>query len=264
MNFWGWAMDKKNNIEKIWKKYDKKKSKEDRDILIEHYIPLVKYIAGRVNMQVGQYVDFDDLVSYGIFGLIDAIDKYDLSSGNKFETYASLRIRGSIIDAIRKLDWIPRSVRIKSKQIEQAIIDLEQDLGRAPTEEEIAKKLNISSGEYEELARKANVSALVSLDEEIGDDTKETFSNIAIKSEMGLPEEEIDKTELKNMLVAALEDLNDKEKLVISLYYFEELALKEIAAVLEVTDSRVSQIHSKALMKLRAKLGKHQDILFNI
>lgn len=254
-------MDK---IEKLWEKYSTTKDKQIKDQLIVNYIPLVKYVAGKVSIQVGQYVEFDDLVSSGIFGLIDAIDKYDYRAGNKFETYATLRIRGSMIDAIRKLDWIPRSIRQKNKKIEIAYRKLEQELNREPTDEELARELEISVKELEEEMRKANVSALVSLDEERGDDGHSTLYDASSNNLDATPEDEYSKKELKEMLVEALDTLNEKEKIVISLYYFDDLTLKEIAKVLEVTDSRVSQIHSKALFKLQNKLGKYKEILFNV
>ncbi|MFV0440904.1 MAG: FliA/WhiG family RNA polymerase sigma factor [Lachnospirales bacterium] len=251
-------------IDDIWVRYSKTKAKEDRDELIVNYMHLVKILAGRMSVQVGQYVDFDDLVGYGIFGLIDAIDKYDYKQGHKFETYASVRIRGSIIDAIRKMDWIPRSVRQKRKNLDIVLAELEYSLGRTPTDQEVAEKLGIHIEEYNELLGKLNVAAVVSLDEHIGDSTSETFVNINATSELGLPENEVSKDELKKILIEALDTLNEKEKIVISLYYFDELALKEIAAVLGVTDARISQIHTKALFKLRGKLGKFQEILFSI
>ncbi len=252
------------NVDDLWLKYQKNKTKEIKDELIIEYISLVKVVAGRICMQVGQYVDFDDLVSYGIFGLIDAIDKYDFRPGNKFDTYASLRIRGSIIDAIRKMDWIPRSVRQKQKEIEWAFSKLEQELGRLPTDKEMAEHLDITIEEYDDLVKKSNVSAIVSLDEQISDESNNTFMDLSIKSDIGIPDEDIGKEDVKTMLVDALSVLNEKEKIVISLYYYDELALKEIASVLGVTDARISQIHSKALFKLRNKLGKHQDILFSV
>lgn len=252
------------NVDELWLRYKKDKNKEVRDELIVNYLPLVKILAGRVSMQVGQYVDFDDLVSYGIFGLIDAIDKYNYHQGNKFETYASLRIRGSIIDAIRKMDWIPRSIRQKRKDLDNAYSSLEQELGREPTDLEVSTKLNLTTEQYEELVKKSNVSAIVSIDEQVGEENSETFGNICLTSNIGNPEEELSKEELKKMLIDALSTLNEKEKIVISLFYFDELALKEIASVLGVTDARISQIHSKALFKLRNKLGKHQEILFSV
>lgn len=250
--------------EKLWKSYSKNKDQESRDELIVMYMPLVKYIASRVNLQVGQYVEMDDLVSYGIFGLIDAIDKFEYDKGNKFETYASLRIRGAIIDSIRKLDWVPRSVRNKNKQVEQVYAELEQKLGRQPTDDELAKELDISKEELDDVLKKSNITALVSLDAEVTSETSETFNNVVTRSEIGIPEKEYHDSEVHDTLVEALECLNEKEKMVISLYYYDELALKEIAQVLNVSDSRISQIHSKALLKLRSKLGPNQQLLFNI
>lgn len=248
---------KKNQL---WEEYAKSKSDKVREELILEYVPLVKLVAGRLNMYLGYTVEYDDLVSYGVFGLIDAIDKFDLCKGIKFETYASLRIRGSILDQIRKMDWIPRSVRQKQKQIENAIAKLEKEKGSNVKDSDIANELGITLDEYRGWESQTNISNIASLDEfmEQGTDgsVKEFRNNTYIE-----PEEAIDRTEVKKMLMEALELLTEKEKKVVLLYYYEELTLKEVASVLEVSESRISQLHSKALEKMKKYLGKYFEIL---
>ncbi len=252
-----------DNIEQVWRNFSKTRSKESKDILIIHYIHIVKYVAGRLAVHMGQYVEYDDLVSYGIFGLIDAIDKFDINSGNKFSTYAQLRIRGEIIDQIRKLDWIPRSTRQKNKQFETVYKELSDELKREPNDAEMAAALNLTLEEYIDIRKKTAVATVVSIDEPIGSE-EGTIGDTLVSKSKDSPESELNKSELKRMLVEALDSLTEKEKIVVSLYYFDELTLKEISGVLEVTESRISQIHSKALIKLQNKLGKHKEILFNI
>ncbi len=251
------------DMDKVWQEYQKTKDPMLKDTLIVEYAHLVKYVASRMSLMVGQYVDFDDLVGYGVFGLIDAVDKFDYDKGFKFETYAQLRIKGAIIDNIRKLDWVPRSIRQISKDVEKAYTTLEAQLGREPNDKELALELGVSDEEAKDLIKKASVSSLISLDEyteanngkvNIKDDANKGFS----------PENELGKKEMKLMLVDALNTLTEKEKIVINLYYFDELTLKEISKVLEVSESRISQIHSKAILKLNTKLGKYRDILFTI
>ena len=205
-------------------------------------------------------VEYDDLVGYGVFGLIDAIDKFDYGKGIKFETYASLRIRGSILDQIRKMDWIPRSVRQKQKQIETAISKLEKEKGANLKDKEIADELGISLDEYRSWEGQTNISNIASLDEfmEQGSESGvREFRNTVYME----PEESVDKAEVKQMLVEALELLTDKEKKVVLLYYYEELTLKEVSRVLEVSESRISQLHSRALEKMKKHLGKYFELL---
>ena len=243
-------------LEEIWKNYSETKSKQLRDMLIIYYSSLVNFIAGRLHIHLLKRVDFDDLVSYGIFGLIDAIDKFDYEKGIKFETYASLRIRGSIIDSIRKMDWIPRDLRQKSKMLEVAFEELTASLNREPTDEELAVKLSISLKELHSLFSKTSLVNLISLDE-YSDQNHEInlFSNIET------PEAALNKAGVKEILAEAIESLQENEKKIVALYYFEELTLKEIGEILGVSISRVSQIHSKTMLKLRAKLGKYQHLL---
>ena len=245
---------------KLWEDYKRTKDDKLREQIIVEYVSLVKLVAGRLNMYLGYTVEYDDLVSYGVFGLIDAIDKFDFDKNIKFETYASLRIRGSILDHIRKLDWIPRSVRQKQKQLDAAIASLEKEKGVNVTDKDIAEKLGISLEEYRNWESLSNISNIVSLDEfiELGTDggVKEFRNTTYIE-----PEESIDNDEVKKMIMDALELLTEKEKKVVLLYYYEDLTLKEVAKVLEVSESRISQLHSKALEKMKKHLGKYFELL---
>lgn len=248
------------NLDKIWKTYRQTKSAALKEKLILEYAPMVKYVAGRLVIHVGQHVEYDDLISYGIFGLIDAIDKFDIDKGVKFETYASLRIRGAIIDNIRKMDWVPRTMRQKNKEYEQVCTQLESELGREPTEAEIAGRLNLTVEEARELIRKATVLSLVSLDDYLEQNYESAFGTGSLED---TPEGYFNKQELHRMLTDTIEKLSEKEKRVVTLYYFEDMTLKEISSVMGVSESRVSQIHSKAIMRMQSKLGKFKSILFS-
>lgn len=243
-------------LNRLWSEYAKSRSIEIRDRFIIEYAPLVKIVAGKLSMYLGYNVEYEDLVGYGIFGLIDAIDKYDVDKGNKFETYASLRIRGAILDQIRKMDWIPRSLRQKQKKIDSAISELESATGKKPTDEEVAKHLGISDEEYMTWQGKAKVSNLVSLDEFVENAGEKSMESVKTTGKEQ-PEKVAEKNEVKRILMETLEVLTDKEKKVILLYYYEELTLKEISAILEVSESRISQLHTKALSKMKKKLGDH-------
>ena len=249
------------NKDKVWASYTMSRSPALKEKLILEYAPLVKFVAGRLVMHIGQHVEYDDLISYGIFGLIDAIDKFDPDKGVKFETYASLRIRGSIIDSIRKMDWVPRTLRQRNKQYEQTYLQLEETLGREPTEAELAEKLSLSVEETRDLMRKSSVLSLISLDDYL-DQNYETSFNGSMAAQVETPESHMDKQVLQTMLADAIDKLSDKEKKVVSLYYFEDLTLKEISCIMGVSESRISQIHSKAIMRLQLKLGRHKGILF--
>lgn len=246
--------------EKLWAAYSKKRDPAIREELIIEYVPLVKVVAGRLSMYLGYTVEYDDLVSYGIFGLIDAIDKFDYDKGIKFETYASLRIRGSILDQIRKMDWIPRSVRQKQKQMESAISKIEAEENRVATDEEIAKELNLSLDEYYNWQGQTKVTNIASIDEfvEQGVEVKAFDTRKYAQNE---PEHAYEQEEVKELLASSLEGLTEKERMVVLLYYYEELTLKEISHVLEVSESRVSQLHTKALQKMKKVLGIHYEIL---
>ncbi|MBO5485872.1 MAG: FliA/WhiG family RNA polymerase sigma factor [Eubacterium sp.] len=250
---------KESERKKLWDKYMKTKSPELREQLILEYANVVNLVAGRLSMYLGYTVEYDDLVGYGIFGLIDAIDKYDLTKNVKFETYASLRIRGAILDQIRKMDWIPRTLRQKQKRMDAAAAKLEAEYGRPATSDEIADELGITKDEYEGWKAEAEFTNMVSLDDylEQGSEGKiETFG-----SKFQQPENAVQKQELKEMLVEALKTLTDNEQKVITFYYYEELTLKEISQILNVSESRVSQLHTKALQKIKVHLGDSVDLL---
>ena len=248
---------------KLWEEYKKTKSLELRDKIILEYAPLVKIVAGKLSMYLGYNVEYEDLVSYGIFGLIDAIDKFDLGKEIKFETYASLRIRGSILDQIRKMDWIPRTLRQRQKKVDAAIKEIELNEGRVATDDDIAEKLGISKEEYTELQSQMKITNIVSLNEYMEQGT-EPVKDTTGKNKFDNPEEAIAKEELKERIKEALDLLTEREKKVILLYYYEELTLKEISYILEVTESRISQLHTKGLLKMRNKLGNYCDMLTSL
>lgn len=249
-----------DNKERLWIEYSHSKTSVIREQIIIEYVPLVKVVAGRLAIYLGNNVEYDELVSYGIFGLIDAIDKFDYGKGIKFETYASLRIRGSILDQIRKLDWIPRSVRQKQKAIDTAIKKLEAEIGPNYTDEDMARELGISEDEYINWMGQTNISNISSL-EDFMDQGNEVRSSSNPSYARIEPERVVEESELKETLARALEELTEKERKVVLLYYYEELTLKEISNVMEVSESRVSQLHSKALKKMRTHLGDNMALL---
>ncbi|MBN1897945.1 MAG: RNA polymerase sigma factor WhiG [Spirochaetes bacterium] len=249
---------------KLWQEYKKKKDEKIREYFVRKYAPLVKYVAGRMAVGMPHNADFEDLVSDGLMGLLDAIEKFEFERGIKFKTYAVTRIRGSIVDGLRERDWIPRSVRQKAKEIESTMVDLEKKFGRPPEEEEIAEAMNISMGEYKKIVREISGASILSLHEiwHIGSDDDEVPMIETIESPESLkPDVIVEKQEIKKIIVEALENLPEKEKGVIVLYYYEGLTLKEIGEVLNVTESRVSQLHAKAIARLRSKLNKLKYVL---
>jgi len=249
------------NEDDLWRKLVKSKGQdmELRDYFVMKYSPLVKYVAGKVSMGMPQSIEFDDLVSYGTFGLIDAINKYDPDRGIKFKTYAMTRIRGAIFDELRSIDWIPRSIRQQAKKIEQAIAELENKLGRTVEDEEIARELGISSDEFQNVLSTVSGTSMLSLNDIwfLGDDSDELSILETLEAPDNMnPDVLIEKEEIKDFIVDAIKKLPDKERKVIVLYYYEDLTLKEIGQVLDVTESRVSQLHTKAIMRLRGRLGR--------
>ena len=238
-------------MEKIWQEYNKHRSPALKEQLIIHYAPLVKYVAGKMQIHTGNNVEYDDLVGYGVFGLIDAIDKFDITKGVKFETYACFRIKGSIIDHIRNMDWIPRTLRHKNKQLEKITLAK----GREPTEQEIADELSMSLEDAAKFKQKADILSLVSLDDVL----EQKYELVANEKES--PEAQMELNEKQHILAQAIDNLTPNEKLVITLYYYEDLTLKEISKVLKVTEGRVSQIHTKAIGKLGIKLGRQKSDL---
>ncbi len=247
---------------KLLEEYTVSKDADLREKIILEYAPLVKVVAGRLSMYLGYNVEYEDLVSYGIFGLIDAIDKFDCMKEVKFETYASLRIRGSILDQIRKMDWIPRTIRQKQKKIDSVIRQIEQETGHAASDEEIARELGISDDEYLDWQSQMKITGLVSLNEymEQGSDVPQDYSRHTT-SHFASPEENVEKEELTKVLGEALALLTEKEQKVITLYYYEELTLKEISNILEVSESRISQLHTRALQKMKTKMGNYMGFL---
>ena len=251
---------KTTDKEKLWESYQKNPSPEIREQIILEYAPLVRVVAGRLSMYLGYNVEYDDLVGYGIFGLIDAIDKFDAAKDVKFETYASLRIRGSILDQIRKMDWIPRTVRQKQKKLDEAIKRVEMRTGKNASDEDIAKEIGISDAELTNWQSQLKITNIVSLNEYV-EQGSEPVMDAKHNTHFAQPEEQIQENELKEVLKSTLELLTEKERKVIELYYYEELTLKEISNVLEVSESRISQLHTKALMKMKKTMGPYMNIL---
>ncbi|NCN04209.1 MAG: RNA polymerase sigma factor WhiG [Spirochaetales bacterium] len=249
-------LTEKDELE-LWKDYKKTKNPSIRESLIKQYAPLVKYVAGKVAVGMPQNVEFDDLVGYGVFGLFDAIEKFDPEKHVKFKTYAVTRIRGAIFDELRSIDWVPRSVRQKGREIEEAVRKLESSLGRSATDSEIAKELGMNNKDFEKAMMKVSGTSILSLNDVwyTGDDNDKVSIADSIESPQNLnPDTIVEKEEIKRVIVQAIQELPDKEKKVLVLYYYEDLTLKEIGKVLEVTESRVSQLHTKAIMRLKAKL----------
>lgn len=251
------------SLKKLWETYARTKESKIKEQLIIEYAQVVKYVAGRLSMYLGSNVEFDDLVGYGVFGLIDAIDKFDLEKGIKFETYASLRIRGAILDNIRKMDWIPRSVRKKQKSIEAAHQKLESEFDRYVEDEDMAAELGITVTDYHKWQEQTSALMLTSLEDHVDKGGESKMEHIG-RSRFDQPEASVEKKELKEMLIKAIESLTEKEKKVITLYYYEELTLKEISHIMGVSESRISQLHTKALGKMRLTLGNNVELLASI
>ena len=247
------------DIERLWAEYKQEGRRELRDQLIVHYSPLVKYVAGRVATGLPQSVDQADLVSYGIFGLIDAIEKFDLGRGFKFETYAIARIKGNILDELRSIDWVPRSVRAKARALEKAYSKLEGELRRTPTDTELANELDLTDEQLQTTLGQISFTGLVALDEMLsgGGDRGEsaTLGDTLPDAGMG-PVAAYEVEEMRHILADAINRLPEREKTVLSLYYYEGLTLAEIGSILGVTESRVCQIHTKAVIQLRSRMSE--------
>ena len=226
-----------------------------REEVIHRYMHLVKYVAGRISVNLPPNVELNDLINDGVVGLIDAIEKYDDDRGVKFETYAITRIHGAIIDALRALDWVPRAIRQKAREIERTQHALEVDLGRMATDEEVAAKMGMQKREFEGLQQKVRGTSLLSLEEHLPNDRGSDIPLLdTLKGDDGDLGLDVEQREVREALIAAVESLSRQEKTVIKLYYFEGQTLKEIKSVLEVSESRVSQIHAQAVIHLRQKL----------
>lgn len=243
--------------EELWTDYRGSKDPAIREAFIRQYAPLVKYVAGKVAANMPHSVEFDDLVGFGVFGLIDAIDKFDPDKNVKFKTYAVTRIRGAIFDELRSIDWVPRSVRQKTREIEEAIVELESRLCRPASDSEIASSMGVSEDEFARTMLKISSTSVLSLNDVwySGDEADKVSIGDSIESPTSMnPDSTVERDEIKRVIVQAIQELPDKEKKVLVLYYYEDLTLKEIGQVLEVTESRVSQLHTKAILRLRGKL----------
>ena len=248
-----------DELQTLWRDYRRTRDQRVRDRLILNYAPLVKYVAGRLGSGLPAHVDEGDLVSYGLLGLIGAIERFDPDRDIKFETYAISRIKGSIIDELRAMDWVPRSVRARARDIERAIAELEARLGRAPTDEEIAGKLGVSQDELADSLTDISRSSIAALDElwtvsSSGGDQIALIDTIE-DTDAPDPQSSLSQTEMREAIADAIARLPEREKLVVTLYYYEELTLREIGEVLGVTESRVSQLHTKAILRLKARLA---------
>lgn len=257
---------KSGGVDHLWKEYRESRAPEIREKLVLRYVSLVKYVAGRLAIGLPPSVQADDLISSGILGLMDAIDKYDLERDTRFETYAVTRIRGAILDELRALDWIPRSTRQKARKLESVYVELENTLGRSATTEEVAKHMKLSTHALYGLLDEVRSTNLVSLDEYVQGKDGEGQTRLvdAVEDREGLdPSDRIDIEDLKEVMNGAIMRLPSRERLVIALYYYEELTLKEIGAILSVSESRISQIHTKAVIRLRSKLKSQMRALIS-
>lgn len=230
---------------------------ENTEQIVKEYSPMIKYVANRIALRLPPHIEVDDLISVGAIGLMDAIEKYDPSRGAKFKTYAEFRVRGSILDELRSLDWVPRSVRQKASNLDAVSSKLQSKLGRLPEDEEIAKEMGVTLEEFFKTLNETRNMPLLSL-EDLGiardsGDKQSLLDTLEGKGDVD-PQTQMRLTELKNLIAAAIDSLPEKERLMVSLYYYEELTMKEIGEVLGITESRISQIHSKAVYRLRTKL----------
>lgn len=243
-------------VQALWERYRDTKDPEVREQLVLQYAPLVKYVAGRVGVGMPSNVEHADLVSYGMFGLIDAIEKFDVDRGFKFETYAMTRIRGAIIDELRSVDWVPRSVRSKARRIEEAMQRFETRHSRSPSDAELAEELGVDDEELATMLSQVSLTNMVALDEalDVGDGDRIAVVDTLEDDETDRPEESFDEVETRQLLHQAIGRLSEREQTVLGLYYFEGMTLAQIGDILGVTESRVSQIHTKSVLNLRTKL----------
>jgi len=252
------TMAKNAALVKKYKDEPRRIEASEKDKLVLEYSPLIKFIAQKIAVRLPSNIELDDLISSGVIGLMDAIDKYDPTRDNKFKTYAEFRIRGAILDELRAQDWVPRSIRDKAKLLDRTMVNLEAELGRVPSDEEVAKALNVNIDEFHELLNQVRPVSLLSIDE------SQTFSNVDKKSILNIlegcklnnPFNQLNVKTVKDIVTQAIEELPERQRLVLSLYYYEDLNLKEIGKVLRVTESRVSQLHAQAVSRLRNKLAQ--------
>ena len=253
----GNALLEQKTEEELWDHYKRGRDPSIREAFIKQYAPLVKYVAGKVAVGMPHNVEFDDLVGFGVFGLLDAIDKFDPAKNVKFKTYAVTHIRGAIFDELRAIDWVPRSVRQKTREIEETIGSLEAQLGRTVSDQELAHAMGMSEDEFLKTMLKISGTSVLSLNDVwySGDESDRVSIGESIEAPTSMnPDVVVEKDEIRRVIIEAINELPEKEKKVLVLYYYEDLTLKEIGQVLEVTESRVSQLHTKAILRLRAKL----------
>ena len=237
------------DIEALWSSYKKEQDIEQRNALIEHYLPLVRLVAGRLAIGLPSHVDRDDLLSSGFFGLLDAIERYDPTRRNKFETYAGVRIRGAMLDYLRAKDWMPVTMRQRIRKYSDVSAQLASELGREATDEESRERMGIGEKEYRVMLRELGAATLIPLDDYLAGGGEKA-------AEDGGPSAQLEATEIKETLAAAIDRLPEKERIVVSLYYYDELTLKEISKILHLTEARISQLHSKAVFRLRGSLAR--------
>ncbi len=239
------------NLEELGQMYATEKSVTVRNRIAEYYLPLVRLVAGRIAISLPQHVDREDLLSSGFFGLLDAIERYELDRGNKFETYAGVRVRGAMLDHLRAKDWIPVSVRQNIKKYEKAVAHLEGELGRTATDEELAAELDLTIDGLHHLEGQVSAATIIPLEEYLRTDSPASMEDG--------PVEHAEWTEVKETLAAAIEKLPEKERIVVGLYYYDEMTLKEIAAILHLSEARISQLHTKAIFRMRGTLARMND-----
>lgn len=241
-------LETEQNVDALWERFFRNKSVENRNRLAEYYLPLVKMAAARIAISLPSHVDREDLYSCGFFGLMEAIDRYDLGRKNKFETYAGVRIRGAILDYLRSKDWIPIAVRQKIRKYEKAVYELESELGRPANDEEIAERLGVAVYELPEIEMQINAATVVPFEE---------YARTSdIESPESGPSDSMEFKELQKTLANAIDKLPEKERLVVSLYYYDELTLREISLIMHLTEARISQLHTKAVFRLRGHLAR--------
>jgi RNA polymerase sigma factor for flagellar operon FliA len=249
-------------IDEIWSEFIASRRRELRDELITHYSPLVRYVVGRLGIPQTSLLDADDLVSYGIIGLINAIDRFDPTRGVRFEAFATARIRGAVIDQLRVLNWLPRSAVARVRQIEAALAELEQRLGRPAKEQEAAAEIGVSIQRYRQMLLEMGIVVL-SLDAPLGslmqDDEATSLSDLIEDSALPGPAQQVEHLEILEVLSAAVHRIPERERLLLSLYYREELTMKEISRLMNVSESRVCQLHMQAILRLRSALHLHQE-----
>ncbi|EOS56713.1 MULTISPECIES: FliA/WhiG family RNA polymerase sigma factor [Paenibacillus] len=245
----------------LWESWKEHGDLEAKKQLIEKYLPIVDYVSGRLAVGLPKNVSKDDLASNGVMGLIDAVEKFDYKRGLQFETYASWRVRGAILDGLRQGDWVPRSVREKAKKIEEGYQHLEQQYLRSVTDAEMSSYLNVSEKEFQSMLQEVAVMTLCSLEDPIREEESETRLTLLVDEKAKNPDYKVREFYLRESLAKGIEKLTEKERTVVSLLYYEDLSLSEIAEVMSLSPSRISQLHSKAILRLRGSLEKQRDLL---